>query len=77
MNSILKSQGKDWQTGLKNTIQLYAVYMTHDVKEVDTKRLKVKRMGKILTEVKREIDNSSILVGDFNTPIRVMCITQT
>ena len=74
-----QSKDKDWLNGYKNKTPIYAVYKrptskqgTHRLKEKGWQRYSTQYARQMLTSMKGEINNNTIIVGDFNTPLTPM-----
>ena len=54
---MLQPKDTDWLNGCKNKTHIYAIYIY---------------IRQTLTDIKEKIDSSTIIVGDFNTPLTPM-----
>ena len=83
MGCMPQPKEKDWLNGYKNKSHIYAVYKrptskqgTHtDWKWKAGKRYSMQYVRQMLTSMKGEINNNTIMVGDFNTPLTHMDIS--
>ena len=80
MGWMPQPKDKDWLNGYKNKTPTYAVYKrptskqgTHtDWKWKAGKRYSMQYVRQMLTSMKGEINNNTIMVGDFNTSLTPM-----
>ena len=80
MGCMPQPKEKDWLNGYKNKSHIYAVYKrptskqgTHtDWKWKAGKRYSMQYVRQMLTSMKGEINNNTIMVGDFNTSLTPM-----
>ena len=79
MGCMPQPKEKDWLNGSKNKSRIYAVYKrptskqgTHRLKEKGWQRYSTQYARQMLRSMKGEINNNTIIVGDFNTPLTPM-----